>query len=440
MHCFQFLLDAADRGELSRQVLIDLLKEHVAALCPVCAASLAAHRAGLEAPGGTSLPRDLDRLARLGRRQGLGARELEAKARKARAWVREIVRLDPGERLGRIRGAYSRFQGALFGTLLLEEARRAMPADPAESLALAEAALVSCRKTHPKQPDPEIEAPAFAVRGNARRALGLFNEAEEDLDRASRLLDDPGLGDPTLPAEVERYLGSLRKDQGRLVGAARHLERAGILYRALRDADKAAGVLLKLADVQFRAHELEEAVGVVDQALRLLTSDSEPWLHTAAHFNRAVYLHARSRDGDLDEAEAELAAHEDLLANEGAWGAWHLAWLRARIAWSRGDLPVAERLFSAARALTLERGVAFDTSLVSLELALVHLAQGRIAKVKTLAIEALGVFAEQEVEREVRAALALVEAAARRDALTRELLEQAIASLESAAQRRPASR
>jgi len=436
MHSFQILLDAADRGDLPQEVLLDLLKEHLAALCPVCAASLAAHRAGLGAPGGGSLRRDLDPLARLGRRLGLGERELKAKARKARAWVREIVRLDPGERLGRIRGAYSRFQGPLFGTLLLEEARQAIPEDPAESLSLAEAALVSCRKTNPDQPDPEIEAPALAVRGNARRALGRLKEAESDLDRARRMLDAPGLGDPALPAEVEYYLGSLRKDQGHLAEAARHLDRAGVLYRLLQDADKAVGVLLKLADVQSRAHELSEAVATVDQALDLLTPDAEPWLHVAAHFNRAGYLHAR---GDLDEAEAELAAHADLLANEGTWGALHLAWLRARIAWSRGDLPAAERLFTEARALTIERGIAFDTSLVSLELALVYLVQGRTAKVKKLAIEALGVFAEQEVEREVRAALALVEAAARRDALTRELLEQAITAVERASHGRPAA-
>ncbi|MGD2116204.1 MAG: hypothetical protein PVG07_14210 [Acidobacteriota bacterium] len=433
MHVFETLLDAADRGELSREVLHDILWEHLAALCPVCAASLAAHRAGLKAPARRSLTRDPDPLARLGRRLGLGERELRTKARTARAWVREIVRLDPGERRGRIHGAYSRFRGPLFGILLLEEARRAIPADPAESLSLAEAALLSCRRTQPDQPDPEIEAAALAVRGNARRALGRLKEAEADLDRAEQLLDAPGLGDPALPAEVERYLGSLRKDQGRLAEAARHLRRAGTLYRLLGDADKATGVLLKLGDVHFRAREVDDAVATVDQALDLLTPDSEPWLRVSAHFNRAYYLHARGAEGDLDAAEAELAAHGDLLTNEGAWGALHLAWLRARIAWSRGDLAAAERLFTDARALTIERGIPFDTSLVSLELALVHLARGRTGKVKTLAVEALGVFAEQEVEREVRAALALAEAAARRDALTRELLEQAITAVERAA-------
>jgi len=436
MHITEILLDAADRGDLHREALVDLLKEHLAALCPVCAASLAAHRAGLRTPGGASLNAERDPLARLGSRLSLGERALRAELRVARAWVREIVRLDPGKRSGRIHGAYSRFRGPLFGSLLLEEARRAIPADPAESLSLAQAALVSCRRTNPDQPDPEIEAAALAVRGNARRALGRLKEAEADLDRAGRLLHSPGLDDPSLPAEVHRYLGSLRKDQGRLDEATHHLRSAGTLYWLLLEAEKAVGVLLKLGGVHFRAGEFDKAVTAAEDAVAALPPDAEAWLRAYALYNRAYYLHAR---GDVDRAEEELAEHAGLFAAAGDKVAEHVTWLRARIAWSRGNLKAAERLYIEARTATVERGIAFDTSLVSLELALVYLAQGRTGRVKRLAIEALGVFAEQEVEREVRAALALVEAAARREALTRELLEQAITAVERASHGHPAA-
>ena len=117
-----------------------------------------------------------------------------------------------------------------------------------------------------------------------------------------------------------------------------------------------------------------------------------------------------------------------------------LIWLKARIAWSREKLGAAQRLYTEARQRALDRGIAWDAGLVGLELALVHLVRGQTAKVRTLAREALEIFAAQEVEREVRAALDLVDAAARRDALTRKLLEQAIAALETASHRRPAAR
>ncbi len=76
---------------------------------------------------------------------------------------------------------------------------------------------------------------------------------------------------------------------------------------------------------------------------------------------------------------------------------------------------------------------------MGLELALVHLVQGRTAQVRKLAHEALEILAEQEVEREVRAALDLLAAAARRDAITRKLLEQSIAAVESTSHGRPAA-
>jgi hypothetical protein len=165
--------------------------------------------------------------------------------------------------------------------------------------------------------------------------------------------------------------------------------------------------------------------------VRLLPPDAEAWLRAYAHYNLAHHLHAR---GDLARAEAELAEHRELLAAAGGEHLGQLVpWLRARIAWSRDDFRAAARLYTEARKRAKARGHAFETSQIALELALVHLVQGRTARVKTLAVEALRLLADQEaVEREVRAALDLLEAAARRDALTRQLLENAVAGLERA--------
>ncbi|HSL83111.1 MAG TPA: hypothetical protein VLF66_10055 [Thermoanaerobaculia bacterium] len=107
-------------------------------------------------------------------------------------------------------------------------------------------------------------------------------------------------------------------------------------------------------------------------------------------------------------------------------------WLRARIEWSREELGKAERLFRETYRVAVERGIPFDTGLVSLELALVHLVKGRTSQVRKLATEALRIFDEQEVDRECRAALDLLAAAARRDTITRKILEQVIAALEKA--------
>jgi len=439
MHPSPHLFDAVARGEGSRDFLDEVLKEHLAALCPVCAETLAAHEARLGRAGGPGVPRgepSRDRLDPLRRRLGLRELELRAREREAPGWVRRAVKLPPDVRRDKVANAYVRYKGPLFCLLLLEEARRRIPGDPAEAQSLADAALASNHKSALYQPDPEVEAPALAVRGNARRALGRLLAAEGDLAEARRLLDSPGVSDPETPAALFAYLGSLCKDQGRFEEAAHHLHRAAALYGLLRDREKAAQVLLRLGVVHYARHEVVAAVIVTEEAVRLLDPDAEAWLRGYAHYNLAHHLHA---GGDIDRAEAELAAHEELLAACGEEVAQHVVWLKARIAWSRQDLAAAQRLYTEARARALDRGIAWDAGLVGLELALVHLARGRTAQVRKLAREALEVFAEQQVERETRAALDLLAAAARRDAFTRELFEQTIAAVERASHGRPAA-
>jgi tetratricopeptide (TPR) repeat protein len=242
--------------------------------------------------------------------------------------------------------------------------------------------------------------------------------------------------DPQTPPEVFSYLGSLRKDQGRFDEAAQYLHRAATLYGLLRRPEKAARILLNLGTLHYRLHEPHAAVEADQRALGLLDDDSEDWLRGYAHYNLAHHLHA---GGETDRAEAELTTHEELLAACGEEVDQHVVWLKARIAWSRQDLAAAQRLYTEARARALARGIVWDAGLVGLELALVHLARGRTARVRKLAREALEVFAEQQVERETRAALDLLDAAARRDALTRDLLEQTITAVERAAHARPAT-
>jgi tetratricopeptide (TPR) repeat protein len=436
MHVTEILLDALERGKVSPEFVLEILTEHVPTTCEACKKGIGAHQARVGRARAGSAAAARDRVARIGGRLGWDERDLRKKVKAARRQVREIVRLDPKRRGGTIRGASSRYQGPLFGALLLDEARRKIPAEPAAALALAEAALVSSRVTRRYPADPAIQAAALAVGGNAKRALGRLPEAEADLEEALELLDAPGFRDPALPAELYSYLGSLRKDQGKLEEAAGHLRRAGALYDLLEEPEKAARVLLTLAGVRFRAHHYDAAVVAAEEALEILPPEAEAWLHAYAHYDLAHHLHAR---GDLERAEAELAAHAELLAAAGEQVAQHVVWLQARIAWSRRDLRAAARLYAEARRRALERGIDFDTALVALELALVRLVQGKTGQVKKLAFEALRVFAEQDVEREIRAALALVEEAVRREALTRELLERAIAALEGARPARPAA-
>lgn len=432
MHISRTLVEFVLRGDLPRSFLDDIEHEHLECLCSGCAEGLKMLAAGSEATPGPRPEISLDPLEAVRRRLGLSltGRQVQAEEDEARKDLKRFFsRVPAPKRSITVRRAHKHYRGSLFGTLLLEEARLAIPDDPAESLSLAEAALISAERTHLKAPDPQVRVPALAVRGNAKRALGRLREAEADLQEARRFLDASGLDDLLVAAELDFYLGSLRKDQSRLEEALRHLERAAALYPLLGDLEKTAATFVKLGIVHHRLHRFDAAITATEEALKLLEAESPDWLRAYAHFNLALFLHSL---GAVDQAEEELDSHLDLISAAGQSLVFRAGWLRARIAWSREELGKAERLFRETYRTAVERGIPFDTGLVSLELALVHLVKGRTSQVRKLATEALRIFDEQEVDRECRAALDLLAAAARRDSITRKIVEQAIAALEKA--------
>jgi tetratricopeptide (TPR) repeat protein len=441
MHISRTLVEFVLRGELPRRFLDDMEHEHLECLCPGCAEGLKMLAAGAEAAPGPRPDISLDPLEAVRRRLGLSLTQRQVQADEEEALEdlkRFFSRVPVSDRSITVKRAHKHYRGSLFGTLLLEQARRAIPDDPAESLSLAEAALISSERTHRKDPDPQVRVPALAVRGNAKRALGRLREADADLQEARQFLDTSGLDDLLIAAELDFYLGSLRKDQSRLEEALRHLERAAALYTLVGDLEKTAATFLKLGIVHHRLQRFDAAIATTEEAMELLGGEAPDWLRAYARFNLALFLHGL---GDVEQAQRELDAHHELIASAGEGLAFRAGWLRARIAWSREDLGKAERLFRETYRTAVDRGIPFDTGLVSLELALVHLVKGRTSQVKKLATEALETFAAQDVDRECRAALDLLAVAARRDSITRKILEQAIAVLERAGQdRQPGAR
>lgn len=415
------------------RLAIELGREHLQALCPTCrdaldvyAAEAASRGAGRPEEYGKAIDAVRERLED----QERGAR---AATREARRWLREILRLPRGKRRGRIRGAYKYFRGRRFGELMLESARRALPEDPEESLSLAEGAEVSARKTNPDYPDPDVLVPALALQGNAHRALGSDRKAEELLAKARSLLETTPVVDLTTYAELDSFTASLCKDQWRLEEAFPLFRRAVVLYRVVGNTAQMAAQLRSCAYVHYLRHEHDAGIAVLDRVLDRAPTPSGPELEDSLRacivHTLAVLLHAK---GDMERAEAELNSQRNLLDSAGSGMTFRVVWLRARIAWTRGELDRARELFEEAHRQAEARGIPFDVSVVSLELALVHLAQGRTDLVKALAVRAARVFAEEDIQYETLAAVRLAEEAARREEVTRELLETTVSALERA--------
>jgi len=100
------------------------------------------------------------------------------------------------------------------------------------------------------------------------------------------------------------------------------------------------------------------------------------------------------------------------------WTQRRLLWLRGDTAAGQGDLAAAEQAYVETRDGFIGQGIGYDAAIVSLDLAVLYLRQGRGGDVRRLAEEMIPLFQAQDVHREALAALALFQEAARQDRLT----------------------
>jgi tetratricopeptide (TPR) repeat protein len=182
---------------------------------------------------------------------------------------------------------------------------------------------------------------------------------------------------------------------------------------------------------------LDRAIETTRAALEALPAETEPRTYVQGRYNLALYLTESGRfreAADLLEGDAELYARFP-----EPWTQLRRSWLQGKIAAGVGEVPAAERLFVETRDGFVRQGIGYDAAMVSLDLALLYLKDGRTGEVRRVAEEMVAIFSAQDVHREATAALLLFQDAARREAVTAEMVREVGAYLE-AARGRPALR
>lgn len=188
--------------------------------------------------------------------------EEDERREAARRDLRDLLALPPEERLARIRRASKRFRGTALAALLLDEAKKAMPAQPTELYDRAEAAVQVLLRT-PEVPglyDHLVRARAYQA--NSLRALGKLAEAEERLRGARTILRKQNATDPLVFAEVDWIEGGLRKDRRQFPKAEELLVRAASLYSLAGAKEQSADCLLTLGLLYYDTGKTREAIEV----------------------------------------------------------------------------------------------------------------------------------------------------------------------------------
>jgi tetratricopeptide (TPR) repeat protein len=321
-----------------------------------------------------------------------------------------------------VKRSNTRFRSLALVRLLLEESRRHVPADlrSAYELAVTAQAVVSHAPAGPGVTD--LHAKAAAAVGNALRGLGDLAGAESRFALARHLITYGGVTDALVYAEVDWLEGILRRDQRRFEESEELLGRSVALYRLGGKEQAALYPLVALGLLSFERQDYREAKEIFRAVLRTLDPAAEPRLYYYAHHNLA---NALCEEGDYAAAAELVAAGRTLYEGfSDRYTQSRLAWLEGKIAAGMEHLEEAERAFLALRAYFLSEGIGYDAAMVSLDLALVYLRQGRAAELRQLAEELQPVFAAEDLHREAGAALLLFEEALREERVTEKLVEE----------------
>ncbi|HSF38796.1 MAG TPA: helix-turn-helix transcriptional regulator [Thermoanaerobaculia bacterium] len=354
------------------------------------------------------------------------ARAREDRREAGEQWER-LRRLSPRERRALVESERE-FQNWALCERLCAESAKAAADEASRALELAELALqVAQLVPGEEEARSQIQGYAWAFVGNARRVASRLPEAEEAFkkSRSLRWADSAfksGLLDEVRLLDLE---ASLCRDQ-------RRFDEALVLHdRSLQASNPSSvSILLNKSATQEQMGDFNAAITTLEKASAQVDGEREPRLLCVLRFNLVVNLIHQDRH---DEAVALLPKVRELALEIGnGLDLVRVVWLESRIFVGLGRREEAMAALEQVRGEFTTREIAYDAALVSLELAVLYLEDGRISEVRILARQMLWIFRAQGVHREALAALKLFCEAAEREQATVDLARRIAEYLERA--------
>jgi transcriptional regulator with XRE-family HTH domain len=291
---------------------------------------------------------------------------------------------------------------------LCDESERAAARHPAEARELAELALRVAELAPGDEPRRcRYLGYARGFLANAHRVADELRQAEEEFARAWTLWRAGSAAKDVLPEwRLLDREASLRRALRQWHAALELLDRA----RSSAPLEAVGRILLNRAATLDQAGETNEALATLQEAAPLVEAGGSPRLRWALQFNLTGSLCLLERYAEAEALLPQVQAAADRLGN--ALDLVRARWLTGRVAAGRGRKEEARAAFEQVRSEFAARRMGYDAALVSLELAVLYLEEGRTAEVRGLAAEMAWIFEAQGVHREALAALALFRRAA----------------------------
>lgn len=265
----------------------------------------------------------------------------------------------------------------------------------------------------------DLRTRGWMQQANALRVCNRFDEADQAFAEAVRWREK-GTGDPLLHARLFEQIASLRTYQGRYPDAIELAEEAGEVYRDLEEHHSLASTMVQRAVASQYANEPEEAIRILNDAIPLIDPEKNPHLLLAACHNLVLSYIA------VDRPEQALSLYfetRDLYKQfEDELILLRVGWQEGQLLRDLGHLRAAETALLQARKGFLERSLAHEVALVSLDLAWVYVKMGMVEQLKQTITEAIPIFRALRVGREALAALLQLQHAAGKEKQALELI------------------
>lgn len=272
----------------------------------------------------------------------------------------------------------------------------------------------------------DLQARAWAERGNARRIADDLAGAESDLAKSLERAGH-GTGDPILLARLMDLTASLYTDQRRFNEALQLLDAVYVIYQNAGDSHAAGRTLISKGVSTGYAFNVEDAVHLISQGLGMIDAGRDPKLAMVGIHNLIWCL---VESGKAEQAD-QLFAHSRALFSSyiERLDAIKATWLEGRIAAALGEDDRAEQRFVEARTSFEEAGLPYDMALVSLDMSALWLRAGRTAEVKNVIDETISIFHARKIRREAIGMLLMLREALQKDQATEALLRTVAAEL-----------
>jgi len=346
---------------------------------------------------------------------------LSARQEAERLWAR-LERRQPAQRRLLVEQGREFQTWALCERVVTESIAQA-PNHPKEALELGGLALHIADRIPGEQTWRwRMQGLCWAMITNARRVLGELRIADDTMARATKLWEDGAPGDSGLLNEawLPWIEANLRRDQRRFPLALKKIEEA----LALDDGELRGKILISKSLILKFLGDPDGSTAVLEQAIPLIDTTRESRLAFGLSFNLLEDLCELGRATEVEPRLPGVRRLAESLAEP--LDLTKVVWLEGKTAAGLERTAEALAAFEQARREFRSRDFYLLYALVSLDMALLLLEQGRTAEVRKLAEEMVFIFRAQGLDREALVALGFFCDAAKQDAVTVELIRRVI--------------